>query len=272
MVKPVKKICIILISTLIFFCTAAGAFAGDSSFLVRDLDRGKDLVREGDCSLEMSPCSTFKIALCLMGFDAGILKDSRTPLWPYDESYGADREELKQPHNPQMWIRNSCVWYSRVLAGNLGMDRFKHYIDLFEYGNRDIAGDPGKHNGLTGCWLCSSLRITPEGQVSFLSRFLRRDLKVSRRSYELTRDLLFIDKLAGGWSLYGKTGTGFQANKDGELDYKRQFGWFVGWAEGNGRTLVFARLILDQREEQGYAGKRAMSQVRDWLENKGIGL
>ncbi|WP_373369869.1 penicillin-binding transpeptidase domain-containing protein, partial [Klebsiella aerogenes] len=32
----------------------------------------------------------------------------------------------------------------------------------FEYGNQDVSGDSGKHNGLTQSWLMSSLTISPK--------------------------------------------------------------------------------------------------------------
>lgn len=246
-------------------CASAEAFSGTHCFMVRDLKTGKNLVYEGECTRKMSPCSTFKIALSLMGYDAGILENLTAPLWPYEESYGAAREELKQAHNPRMWIDNSCVWYSQVLAEKLGKNRFDRYVKLFGYGNGDTSGDPGHHNGLTGCWLCSSLKISPEGQVAFLSKLVRRELAVSPAAYKYTGELLFLGDLPGGWKLYGKTGTGFQEKKDGALDYKRQFGWFVGWAINGDRCLVIARLIFDRREEQGYAGKRAREQVKEWL-------
>lgn len=254
-----------IMALIILLCASAEASAGEYCFMVRDLKTGKNLVYEGECTRKMSPCSTFKIVLSLMGYDAGILENLTAPMWPYEESYGAEREELKQAHNPRMWIDNSCVWYSQVLAEKLGKNRFDRYVKLFGYGNGDTSGDPGQHNGLTGCWLCSSLKISPEGQVSFLSKLVRQEFPVSPTAYKYTGKLLFLGDLPGGWKLYGKTGTGFQEKKDGVLDYKRQFGWFAGWAINGDRCLVIARLIFDRREEQGYAGKRAREQVKEWL-------
>lgn len=71
---------------------------------------------------------------------------------------------------------------------------------------------------------------------------------------------------AGGWRVSGKTGTGFQLRPDGTSDPDRQVGWFVGWAQRQGTTLVFARLIEDEERSVGVrAGLRARDTLlADW--------
>lgn len=76
----------------------------------------------------------------------------------------------KYPHNPYTWMRDSCVWYSQVLTQQLGMKRFKEYVDAFHYGNEDVSGDKGQNNGLTHAWLSSSLAISPTEQMQFLQK------------------------------------------------------------------------------------------------------
>jgi beta-lactamase class D len=43
---------------------------------------------------------------------------------------------------------------------------------------------------------------------------------------------------------------------DGTSDREHGFGWYVGWAVKDARTLVFARLSQDEREEATPAGIR----------------
>ena len=62
----------------------------------------------------MSPCSIFKIAISLMGFDSGILLDDTHPTCDFKPGYVDCLERWKQPHNPKMWLANSCVWYSQM--------------------------------------------------------------------------------------------------------------------------------------------------------------
>jgi beta-lactamase class D len=82
-------------------------FAAQSCFIIKD--EGGVIKREGDCKMRYSSCSTFKIALSLMGYDSHILKDERYPEWPFKSEYEAYLESWKDPQNPMSWIKNSCV-------------------------------------------------------------------------------------------------------------------------------------------------------------------
>jgi len=62
--------------------------------------------------------------------------------------------------------------------------------------------------------------------------------------------------LPSGWEVHGKTGTAYPVLPDGTDDRTRAYGWFVGWATKGQRTIVFARLIQDQKEEADPAGPR----------------
>lgn len=65
---------------------------------------------QGECDKRYSPCSTFKIAISLMGFDSGILVDETHPTWDFKPVYVNWLDRWKQPHNPKLWLANSCVW------------------------------------------------------------------------------------------------------------------------------------------------------------------
>jgi beta-lactamase class D len=233
-----------------------------TSFLAREGD--EVLAAEGDLAARRAPCSTFKIAISLMGYDAGILIDETHPVRPYDESLNVDYDMWKQPHDPVMWMRNSCVWYSQAITRELGMERFKAYVDRFGYGNRDVtgrrgpSGSGGTDDGLTRSWLSSSLAISPEEEVGFVGRLVRSELPVSAHAQEMTRRILFVEDLQGGWKLYGKTGSGVRLLPDGTRDEDRQIGWFVGWAQnGEGRIVLFAHLLEDEDDNPAPAGRRS---------------
>ena len=80
-----------------------------------------------------------------------------------------------------------------------------------------------KNNGLTHSWLSSSLALSPSEQIQFLQKIINKKLPVSQKAFSMTKDILYIQELAGGWKLYGKTGNGLQLTK--------KHGWFVGWIE-----------------------------------------
>lgn len=103
----------------------------------------------------MIPCSTFKIALSLMGFDSGILQNENNPVWLFKKGYDDFLESWKSPQTSQSWMKNSFVWFSKLLAARLGIQKFEYYLAVLDYGNQDSSG------GLTNAWLSSSLKISP---------------------------------------------------------------------------------------------------------------
>ncbi|HEU6436667.1 MAG TPA: penicillin-binding transpeptidase domain-containing protein [Nitratidesulfovibrio sp.] len=252
-----------VLALLLALCAALPAPArAATSFLARE---GDDvLAAEGDLTTRRAPCSTFKIAISLMGYDAGILTDEAHPVRPYDESLNVDYDVWKQPHDPVMWMRNSCVWYSQATTRELGMERFKAYVDRLGYGNRDVSGRCGPQDtiapddGLTRSWLSRSLAISPEEEVDFIGRLVRSELPVSAHAQEMTRRILFVQDLQGGWKLYGKTGSGVRQLPDGTRVEDRQIGWFAGWARhADGRTVLFAHLLEDEDDNPAPAGRRS---------------
>lgn len=205
--------------------------------LLVDAATGKPLHRSGACASRFSPCSTFKIPLALMGFDAGILTGPHAPAWDYDPKlYRANRDAEKQRTDPTSWESNSVVWYSQEITRRLGAAAFRAYVDRFGYGNRDLTGNPGKNDGLTHAWLMSSLTVSPDEQVAFLRRMLAHRL-VSAKAHALTESILPAFDGSHGWRVHGKTGSGW-ADRD-----QSRLGWFVGWADKGGRRVVFAKLV-----------------------------
>jgi beta-lactamase class D len=252
------------IGTLIAFTIALGvatqASAATTCTLVVEAATGATILRAGDrCDAPLTPASTFKIPLSLIGYDSGILQDGDRPAWPYKAEYQTWNDDWKVTTTPRTWLRDSVVWYSQVLTRQLGDAKFQQYVNALGYGNRDVSG------GLTTAWLSSSLRISAVEQVAFMRRMIRHELPVSRSATDRTMAIMPMAS-AGGWSVSGKTGTGFHRRPDGTNDSDRQVGWFVGWAQRDGRTVVFARVIEDDGRTEGVrAGLRARDMLlADW--------
>lgn len=232
-------------------------------FLVSEA--GKVIKQEGECKTRHAPCSTFKIAISLMGFDDGFLIDETHPELPFKEGYDDWLEIWKQPHNPTSWIQNSNIWYSQVITQHLGMQKFKDYLAKLNYGNQDASGDKGLANGLTHSWLSSSLQISPEEQTTFLNGLINSTLLVDAKAQAKTRNILFVDDLNNGWKLYGKTGSGYLLNEDGRQNKNKPMGWFVGWVEKGDRHIVFAHYIEDNERQETYSGPRAKVIAKEKL-------
>jgi beta-lactamase class D len=256
-------------------------------FLVQE--NGKIIERSGDCESRHSPCSTFKIAISLMGYNEGLLVDENNPELPFLAGYADGVAAWRQPHNPTSWMKNSCVWYSQFLTQKIGMTKFKNYVEEFQYGNQDVSGDKiggkigeknnskggdkslnktshkgsdaGLNNGLTRAWLSSSLQISPLEQTQFLQKLIDEKLPVSSQAQIMTKKILLVEELPSGWKLYGKTGAGDLKNSDGSINKTQQIGWFVGWIEKENRKIIFANYI-EQPSQDYSGGKNAKALTR----------
>ncbi|MFL6674407.1 MAG: class D beta-lactamase [Massilia sp.] len=208
----------------------SGTNAHEVCTAIADAATGQVLVQRGDCQRRVTPASTFKIAISLMGYDSGFLKDEHIPKLPFREGYVDWRANWREPTDPAKWMKDSVVWYSQQVTRSLGKDRFAEYTRKFQYGNANVSGD-AENDGLTMSWISSSLRISPLEQLSFLTKVVNRRLGVNEHAYDMTASLTKFGQLPGGWNINGKTGAA------------SGFGWYVGWATKGPRTFVFARLI-----------------------------
>lgn len=209
---------------------------------------GQTLKETGDCAQQQSPASSFKLPLALMGYDAGILSDEHKPAWPFVEGYLVNKPDDKQTTDPTSWEKNSVVWYSQKITTDMGMEKFQHYVDQFQYGNRNLSGNEGQNDGLTQAWLKSSLTISPREQVAFVKAMLDRKLGVSDKAYDMTKAIIPAFEGKGGWAVKGKTGS---------VPAPGKTGWFVGWAEKGGKTIIFAKLLQPHDTSEGPGGPMA---------------
>ncbi len=232
----------------------ATASAGERACtVILDAASNAVLLREGDCASRLSPASSFKVALALIGYDSGILKDSNMPALKFQPTPETPKSDNKTV-DPRIWLQDSVVWYSQALTRQLGEPRFAEYVQKLSYGNADVSGIPGRSIGLTQAWLDSSLKISPDEQAAFMRRIVDCTVAVSSTACALTKKIMPVFK-ADTWTVYGKTGTVLY-RKDPQ---GKRTGWFVGWAEQDGRKIVFASVHDHAGNELLPAGP----QVRD---------
>lgn len=252
-----RKTCLVLAATAA--TCLAGLFAGvnparsaalECTLLV-DQETGNTLLRDGECDRRVTPMSTFKVPLALMGFDAGILTGPHEPLWQYRKEFEAPKRARKTV-DPTIWESESILWYSQELTRRLGMPAFRDYVTAFKYGNADVSGHTGA-DPLTHSWLGSSLVISPDEQAAVIRRMLSGDIPVSEKARSMAISII-PPYASGDWKVYGKTGSGWVRGKNGRFDRSKPVGWFVGWAEKNGRTVVFARMLVDDKPSEAALG------------------
>ena len=201
-----------------------------------------DKNRSGEAML---PASTFKITNSLIALETGVVADTDKEVFKWD---GVKRsiEPWNRDHTLRTAFVASAVPVYQEIARRIGAERMRKYLDLLEYGNRDIGG------GIDQFWLTGNLRIDPMQQVDFVDRLRRGVLPVSKRSQELVRDILVVTKV-GDAVIRAKSGLlGAEAGKP-------SLGWMVGWAEKGSAQTVFA-LNMDCLEPRHIAARMILTQ------------
>lgn len=234
-------------------------------FLVANIDENKVVVEEGElCDFEFSPNSTFKIAIALMGYDAKILKTTTKPTLSFKQEYQPARQSCQKRINPDSWIKNSCIWYSREIIKELGQEKFAEYVKKFQYGNQDISGNPEKINGTTHAWLDSSLKISPRAQLDFIMKVAKGDIEVSPAALVYTEALLYDEHASPpGYAVYAKTGSG---NASEGVPAQ---GWYIGFyshPDTGRRAFVYYQQASDKQLEA--SGLVAKDVVTTYLKNE----
>lgn len=241
---------------------AAPAEARTICTIVADAGSNEVIMEKGDCKSRVTPASTFKITLAVMGYDSGFLENANEPELPFMKGYPDWLGDVwRQPTGPRRWMKYSVVWYSQQIAKFLGYERLRDYAEAFGYGNADVTGDPGKNNGLERSWIASSLKISPREQVAFLKKLVNHDLPVSADAVDAAMEIVESQEIGGGWHAKGKTGMAFPRQADGSFNYNTPWGWYVGWAKRGEQTVVFARLIQDEKKQEQLTSLRARDSI-----------
>ncbi|MEP5027852.1 MAG: class D beta-lactamase [Anderseniella sp.] len=249
-------------SLSLFVLLAQPVHAETVCTVIADAASGQAISKTGNCDTRVTPASTFKLALALIGFDTGIITTANAPKLPFKKGYvewGGDN--WRHDTTPKRWMKYSVVWYPQHMARKLGAAAITGYLNKFEYGNADFSGDKGLDNALERAWIGSSLKISPVEQVRFLSRMLNRDLPVKPDAVDLTVSIVEAVTLDSGWLVRGKTGLAYPRRADGSFDRARGTGWFIGWAVREGKQVVFARLIKDEKRHSTGASRRARASL-----------
>ena len=201
-----------------------------------------DKVRSGEGKL---PASTFKIPNSIIALETGVVEDPDKDVFKWD---GVTRsiEPWNNDHTLRSAIAVSAVPVYQEIARRIGVERMQKYVDLFDYGNRDIGG------GIDQFWLTGNLRIDPVQQIDFVDRLRRGVLPVSKRSQELTRDILTVTKV-GDATIRAKSGL------LGAEQGKPSLGWMVGWVEKGNQQTVFA-MNMDCKEQSHIAARMTVVQ------------
>ena len=234
----------------------AGEEGYEGCFLVTDLE-GNIAYRSGEaCAERFPPCSTFKIPNSLISLETGVIGPTDVLKWDgKDQPY----KVWEKDHHLQSAISSSVVWFYQELARRVGEERMQNFVDRFEYGNRDLSG------GIDRFWLGSTLEISADEQIRFLSRLYRDQLPISQDHVRTVRKILFYkgnEKATSGedargndtsWALSAKTGSCRLA--------ETTLGWWVGHVKQGDVERLFVTRITGS----GAEGREARELTRSLL-------
>jgi len=204
------------------------------SFILYDLQHDAytyyDLER---CKERFIPASTFKIFNSLVALETKAVQDENIVL-PWD---GVRRAvpTWNQDQDMKAAIKNSTVWFYQELARRIGKDTMQQYINLVQYGNKNIGG------GIDMFWLTGQLRISQMEQIQFLVHLHKEDLPFSRHTMETVKRIL-IQEETPTYTFRAKTGWGEQDGKN--------IGWYVGYIEREGNVFFFATNIESENSDE----------------------
>ena len=108
-----------------------------------------------------------------------------------------------------------------------------NYLTKINYGNHDISG------GIDQFWLNSSLQISINEQIAFLTALYKNQLPFSSNTVKNLKEIMLLEETSD-YKIYAKTGTGFLAENN-------VLCWLVGFVETKGNTYVFAINLSDSK-------------------------
>lgn len=217
------------------------------------------------CQERLPACSTFKVALAVMAFDSGVLKDEKQVLkWDGEKRF---LKAWNKDQDARSWMRESVVWFSQSLTPKLGKKKFKEYLSKFKYGNEDVS------TGITTAWLNSpsdpkgSLAINAYEQVEFMKKLWSNKLPVTKRSMEITRQITYLETSPNGFKLSGKTGSSFY-----DVARKVQLGWFISHISNGEKEYIAVTNLSDLKpiETDKFGGHRAKEITKSILKEAAL--
>jgi len=207
------------------------------AFVVYDLKNDRyTRYNEPRCRERFSPKSTFKVPNSLIGLETGTIKDADFVIAWNRGKYPPQANWNQEPfihwgkdQTLRTAFKHSVLWYYRELALRVGEGRMKKYVGEFNYGSGKFSGR------VDNFWLDDTLVISADEQIEFLKAFYTEKLPVSKRTTEIVKDIMVMEKTPA-YTLSAKTG-------GGPIGEGKYIGWLVGYVEKGEGVYFFATNI-----------------------------
>lgn len=174
------------------------------------------------CAKGFLPASTFKIPNSLIALEIGAANAHTLFKWNGEELYLKSWQ--KDMYLKEAFKLSNVSIYQKI-ATDIGLEKMKHYISLFQYGNMDI----NKKN-LDTFWLEGNSKITQYEQIYFLKKMYNYKLPISNKTVDTVKDFM-LNEVGQEYKIYAKTGLSVTKNKPN--------GWYVGFVETKGNVFYF---------------------------------
>ncbi|HEY4290123.1 MAG TPA: penicillin-binding transpeptidase domain-containing protein [Puia sp.] len=196
---------------------------GQGRFTIYNLPRFRDSAYQ--------PAATFDIVQSLIALQTGALADTsaRIPVSLWGMMNSADTNKLPSRvltlKEAFQNVDDGDIPGFRLIAGRLGKDSLKKWIDSLHYGNRNISGP------IDSFWLNNHLKITSDEQLGLMKKLYFDQLSFFNRPQKLVRDMMPLESNSI-YRLVYKSGQGIK--EDGQA-----VGWVLGWVEENKHPYFF---------------------------------
>jgi beta-lactamase class D len=220
----------------------------DGCFVMFDQAKDKYTIYNREkINKRISPCSTFKMYISLIGLETGVLKDENTKFKWDGTKYFIDAWNKDQTLASA--ICNSVNWYYDKVSAKVGKANMKKWIDKMNYGNKDMMGK--SHKGED--YLPMSLKISPMEQIDLLKKMYSYKLPFKKHIIDILKKIIVVTKNQDA-VLSGKTGSGVS-------DGKASSGWFVGYVQKNKNIDFFALNIESGENPNGMKAKEIALRI-----------
>ncbi|MDV7765913.1 class D beta-lactamase [Peribacillus sp. CSMR9] len=200
------------------------SFAGvEGTTVIQNLKNDKVYIYNKQRSnVRYTPESTFKVANALIGLQTKAVSDEyEVKRW---DGVIREFEDWNRDHTLASGMRHSVIWYYQEMARDIGAEKMQQYINLIDYGNRDISG------GIDHFWLDSSIKISAREQVQFIENLVEEKLPIDKQHMRTVKRIMIYEE-ADSYVLHGKTGTRLS---------DMGLGWYVGYIETDEGKWAFA--------------------------------
>ena len=196
-----------------------------------------------DCATRLSPASTYKIPHALIGLETGAITETTVERW--DGVTHPEQPKWNLDHTVYSAMKPSVLWLFQRMAPRIGAARAKEWLTRFAYGNTDTSGP------ITMYWVNGRLRISPDEQLAFLSKFYAGALPVTQAYVDHLQEAMrqapgTVENARGLHTLDAQWRAGIALNsKTGAttIESGESASWLVGQLTVDGRKVTFASAV-----------------------------